>query len=156
MDARSAARVLYMKGWTLKDIADMLGKNSETVRSWSRRDKWPDAREAEYAFQNTAVSKTQSLIAHQLKVLGRIKDKLAESLDEDLPVAELKKLLIDKGETDSLTKLLSTIKGKEIGWDAHVNMVNELVNYIADQDMELGKELHIHATEYLNQKRKQV
>jgi len=145
-----------MKGWSLKDIADMLSKSPETVRSWSRRDKWKDAREAEYAFQQTAVGQVQSLIAHQLKVLGMIRSKMNEELDESLSIQELRRLLIDKGETDSLTKLLSTIKGKELGWDTLVNIVNELVNYIAEQDIELGKEIHLHATEYLNQKRKQA
>lgn len=42
-DPRRKARSLYWHGWDLKQIAEELGGDASTIRSWKHRDKWDDA-----------------------------------------------------------------------------------------------------------------
>jgi len=43
VDAQRQARSLYWRGWGYAQIADELGLNENTVKSWGQRHKWDDA-----------------------------------------------------------------------------------------------------------------
>ena len=42
-EAKREARSLYWRGWSVKQIAEELGLNPNTVASWKNRHKWDDA-----------------------------------------------------------------------------------------------------------------
>jgi hypothetical protein len=145
-----------MEGWQQKDIAATLKKSENTIGKWAKDGRWEESLDNDQQFAQTAVEQTRQLIMHQLKVLNMIKKRQAEAFHDDMEVSELKTLLIDKGETDSLTKLMSTIKGSVMGWDVYVRIITELINFINNQDADLSKRVSPVASEFLNEKRKRV
>lgn len=153
MEAKNAARDLYEQGWTQAAIAKLLHKSENTIGKWVKDGKWEESRSKAQLFKLTAMEQTQALIQHNLHILTMIAKKQASAVNEDLTPTELKALLIDKGETDSLTKLLSTVKGRELGWDQVVKIITELLDYISSQDSEIAKAMQGYANEYLNEKR---
>ncbi len=145
-----------MIGMPQKEIADILRTSEVSVSRWAKDGKWKAKRDQEDSFKETAAEQVRSLISHQLTVLALIAEKQTIGLDSKLSVKELQDRLISKGDVDGLSKLYSSIKGKEMEWDVLVRCIREFIDYLESTEIKLAKEVFPHANEFLNERRKRV
>lgn len=154
MKDREVAYLLYKAGVSKTDISRIFRKSPNTVTRWAKEDNWEEKSVEEALFKETSGEQVRELITYQLKVLNKIKDIRQDDLQNSHEVADLRKLLIDKGDIDALSKLYATIKGKEIEFTQITLIVKELVEYVERERIELAKELTPLAHEFI-QKRMQ-
>jgi transposase len=154
MEKKEAGRILYNQGISQKDIAQMLSVQPKTVNLWVKGEGWDKQRSASSLAKETSEERVWKLISYQLRVVEKITELQEDSLDQNLTVGELKKLLIERGDIDALQKLFTTIKGKELEWGQVVKIVRELIEYVEGENLNLAKQLTPLANEFVNAKRK--
>jgi predicted transcriptional regulator len=153
-DKKSAAQELFNSGYDQKRIAAILDLSEQTISTWKQKHRWEEKRAKKNMAADVAEDVIWELINYQLKALKQRKDSYEEAAEKnkdnkDLPV-------LDKGDVDALQKLWTTVKNKQLDWSVIVKNVHELINYIAENDLELSKKLLSHADDYLNFKRKNL
>jgi transposase len=147
MENKEAARVLYFEGWSQVRIAQALGVAEKTVTDWKKKGYWEKKRAENAIAKDTAEELVLELINWNLNVLKKRKDEWE---------AEGKLDLISKGDIDALSKLFSSIKGKEKTWTNYVTILREFVDFLQTVDLEMSKSLLDPVDEFLNQKRKEM
>lgn len=153
MDDVTKARHLFNVGFNRKEIAEILHKNEKTIGSWAEEGDW-ERRRAEFTLnRETAEERIWKLINYQLKVHERIVEAQDAALETTATTADLKKLLLERGDIDALQKLFTTIKGKELEWTAIVKLIRDFVEYIDTQNQPLSKQILSYANEFINDKR---
>ena len=140
---------MFNDGISGKEIARILGVAEQTVVNWKKRYYWEEERRKKPLARDTAEDAVWELINYQLDALKKIKD--AYKLEKaDKPK------LIDKGDIDALTKMFSTIKGKQLEWSSYVKIVREFVEHIQAIDLELAKSIIDMSDAFLNKKRTEL
>lgn len=156
MDIKSGAYKLYLQGVPQNTIAEVLDVTPQTIGNWSKKYNWEAKRMEANNFKETSAEKIRGLIQHNLNILERIAKKQAETLSEKSSIDELQKALIQKGESDALSKLYAQIKGAEADFDVVVKIVNEVLSYLENENLPLAQKAWPLAHEYLNIKRKEA
>lgn len=156
MEKKEAGKKLYMQGVSQVDIASLLSVDKKTVNLWVKKGNWEDKRIEQDLAKETAQEEIMNLINYQLKVIGFIKKRHEENLMERMEVKELKALLIERGDIDALQKLFTTIKGKELEWDSIVKVIRGFIEYIETIDIAIAKTVAPLASDYLNERRKEL
>lgn len=149
----SAARTLYMQGFTQKRIAAIFNRSENTIGRWAEAGNWAEELADSHTFKHTSLSDVRTLITHNLKILTKIAELNSEFVDTKQTAKELQSLLIERGDVDALQKLFTTIRGKEIEWDQLVKTITEFTEFIESKNIELAKELTVYSNEFINNKR---
>lgn len=149
MEKHQAAYSMYVDGWQQKDIAAIMKVTEATVVNWKKTHDWDKKRTNSVLARETSEEGLQDLIHYQLDVLRHQKDEQLK-----LPAAERK--LIERGDIDALSKMFSSIKGKELEWGNYVVVCRELLNNIRGRDLESARLLMQYITDFLNSKRKSL
>lgn len=149
MEKYIAGQSMYNDGIPQKEIARVLDVSEQTVVTWKKKYNWDEKKEEKILRQSTAEDIVWELVIHNLKVLKRRKDKW-ETEDPETDK------MIDKGDSDSLTKLFSTIKGKQMEWSTYVKIIREFVEHIQTNDQDLAQKILEVSDSFLNIKRKEL
>lgn len=153
MNKHEAAQILYNEGVKQKEIAEILTTTTTTVNRWVAAGQW-DKKRAEHSIKKeTAEERVWNIINYQLRIIDLMMQKHQEDNIENMEIAELKKLLIERGDIDALQKLFTTIKGKELEWSQIVKIVRELLEYIERENNGIAKQVTPLANEFINNKR---
>lgn len=155
MDKKNAAKILFYKGNTFKDIASILNLNEKTVSSWAHKYKWKDDKDKKDLFRQTNEERILSLINHNLIVLEKISIIQANTIENCNDIKELEKALTKKGDIDALSKLFSAIKGKELDFEKVIDICREIIEYLED-DPELSQKIIPYINQFINDKRNKL
>lgn len=150
---KDAAKILFLNGIPQKEIANILDRTEATVSDWAKEGKWREERSEKALFKETNEERIWKMIDYQCSVIEHIIDVHKNELEDHLSPADLKKLLIDKGDIDALQKLFTTIKSKEIEWASIVRLIREFTEYIESRDLNLAQAIIPLAHEFINEKR---
>lgn len=153
MTKKQAAHILYLSGLSLKEIASTLQVSYNTISKWSSASDWKRSKTQKALREQTSQGRIWGLIDYQLKIIERLTQMRATTLEKTTDPESLKKALIERGDIDALQKLFTTIKGKEITWDQMVKLTRELIEFIEKHHFELAKQIAPLANRWLNQKR---
>ena len=124
MDNKSGAFKLYLQGVPQKTIAEVLEVSAVTVNNWVKKYGWEEKRIEANNFKETAAERIRGLIQHNLIILELIAQKQMKKINTKSSVETLQKALIQKGESDALSKLYAQIKGAEADFDVVVKNCN--------------------------------
>ena len=140
---------MFLEGVPQGEIAQVLGVSPNTVSKWKHKNRWEEARSSRALYQETAVEKVWKLVNWNLSVLETRMEEMEDS-------GELK--LIERGDIDALTKLFSSIKGKEKSWAHYVSTIREFLAYAQSVDLDLAKRLISTGItdQFLNEKRQNL
>lgn len=144
-----AGQSMFNEGIQGKEIARILGVSEQTVVTWKRKYDWEDQRRKKTLARETAEDAVWELINYQLDALKKIKEAYRND-NADKPK------LLDKGDIDALTKMFSTIKGKQLEWSSYVKIIREFVDHIQAIDIELAKAIIDMSDAFLNKKRTEL
>lgn len=153
IDKKSAAQVLFNEGWEQKNIAFILGLSEQTISSWKQKHSWEEKRAKKNMAREAAEDYIWELINFQVRAL-KVKVDIQEAKLNKGEIDSLSPL--DKGDVDALQKLWTTVKNKQLDWSVVVNNIGELIAFVSERDLELGKKLLSHCDDYLNFKRKNL
>lgn len=145
MEKKDAARILYFQGKSIREVANVLTLNKNTVSKWYQRGDWKNKK---ISFDLHKISNTEitlDLIAYQLKTLQQIKDDYIDS-------GELK--LLERGDIDALQKLHTTIKYEHKKFEHYVGVMKEFMSFLKEYDNSLAKLLVDASNVFLNERRK--
>ncbi len=156
MSKRDAAYILYLNGWSHKQIANLVDMSPDTVARWSSKYGWKNKKNEKGLLEQTSRERILSLIDYQLKIIEKITHINSQKLAGKLDVSQLQSILISKGDIDALTKLASTIKGKEMSWDNMVKITKEILDFIESENLTLAKRISPFLREWLNHKRENL
>ena len=156
MTNNQSAKILYDQGFELKEISKIIRVSYNTISKWSSSGNWKQLKTDKLLREETTQDSIRKLIEFQLKVLEKMTTASKKDLDNTDDVVGLSKLLIGKGEIDALQKLFTTIKAKEITWDGIVKSSRELMEYIAEFDLNLAKKVSPVIEDWLNIKRESL
>lgn len=141
MDKKDAAWVLYEKGYTQKNIAQILKVSEQTIVTWKKEKDWDKKLADRKELYESNADKILKLIAYQLRALERMTSEWEETGS---------KQLIGKGEIDALSKLYSTIKTKETSWAQTIETIKLFMEYLQQQNIDLAKKVADFADMFLN------
>lgn len=147
MDKKDAAWELFKEGWTQTKIAKILGVSERTIGNWKNEGDWDSKMIRHKQLWENNEAEVATLISYQLRTLRRLTKEWEE---------EGKNRLIGKGEVDSLSKLYSTIKKKDITWGYYINVCKDLMQFLQREDIELAQALTEQLDIFLNEKRQQL
>ncbi len=147
MEKHLAAKDLYNEGWDQKDIAAIIRVSEQTIVNWKKKYQWEKKRVESMLARETSEEALWSLINYQLDVLKHKAEKYKEKPKDEWE-------LIDKGDVDALSKMFSSVKGKQLEWTNYVRICRELLDHMQGINLTLAKELIPEVTEFLNNKRK--
>jgi len=155
MESHVAGLSLFKNGASHIDISKILKVSQNTVSTWAKKYKWKDELNRQYEFQESSLEYVRGLIHYNLKILDAIKEKMLQTHDlETATIEELKKMLTERGDVDSLNKLYVNIRGKEISWDQVVRSTREFLEYMEYEDHKLAQKLADYANDFLDKKRR--
>gem|GEM_PF-1814774 len=143
-DERVAARDLFMLGRDQQYVARVLKISETTMSKWAKEGNWREQRSQKFALEESRADRMLGLIDYQIEALQNL-------TDEHRSAGKLK--LLDKGEIDALSKLFSTIKGRDVTWSQYVNVTRELIEFLSSRDNELAKLVVEHTDAFLMHKR---
>lgn len=129
---RVAAEALFNTGWSQRDIAQALNLDETTVSTWAQKHKWREKRAQRLLARENSEEAILQMIEHQTNVLLKIATRQRqeiEDLGDKATLDQLKSSLLQNGQLDGLQKLFTTLKGKELGWEDHVNVCTDLLNF---------------------------
>ncbi|WP_420582078.1 DUF1804 family protein [Reichenbachiella sp.] len=149
MEKHLAAQILYNEGTDQKQIAAVMEVSEQTVGTWKKKYDWDRKRVEHTLAKETAEESLWELINHQLEVLKYRKEE-----NRKKPKDEWK--LIDKGDIDALSKMFSSVKGKQLEWSNYVKISRELLDFIQSDSLELAKALTGPLQNFLANKRKEL
>lgn len=139
-ELREKAYLLFASGMGIKQIAEELGVHEKSVFRWRRKYEWEARQPRIDLMRRTAEERIWELVNDQLDLIERRRDKMK-------PDDEQGSFLI-KSEVESLQKLFSTIKTKQLDWTARMSMIREFITYLKYADFELYKKVEPHITGY--------
>lgn len=144
MEAKTAAKILYMEGMAQKEIAKLLGVTETTIGTWKKDNNWEAERTRKNLLSMTNTETMEELIHYQQQtLLTQVKEWKEQGTGK----------LISKGDVDALSKLYSTIKKKDTVWADYVKIIREFAEYIAEKNPKLAKEVVDVANDFINDKR---
>lgn len=143
----SAAKDLYMCGWNQDRIAEALDCSTTTISKWVNENGWQKERIRKYDLVESNAARIMDLIDYQIEALKKITDTNRDNHN-------LK--LLEKGDIDALSKLFSTIKGREIAWTMYVDVIRETLEYVSLKNPELARQLIPHTDAFLIFKRERI
>jgi HrpA-like RNA helicase len=149
MEKHLAAQVLYNEGIDQNEIAKVIGVSETSIVNWKKKHDWDRRRVQHVLAKETAEETLWELINYQLSVLKFKKEQMLKSPEEN-------RKLIDKGDIDALSKMFSSVKGKQLEWSNYVKICREVLEYIQTEDLELAKSLNAVLTVFLANKRKEL
>ncbi|MEZ0611939.1 helix-turn-helix domain-containing protein [Fibrella sp. WM1] len=137
---QEAGKLLYMLDVSGQKIASTLGVSETTVSNWVKRNGWREERAEGRALK-------QSLENGLLEVIEYAVDVLREHVKTNRSAGTFQPL--DKGQVDALSKMYAQIKGKDMAYAAVVNLVKEIIQFVAAQNPDLARELVPYTNEFL-------
>ncbi len=143
MEARDAAKSLFLAGWEQNRIAKLLEVAPNSITAWKKAGAWEKKRTEQALAQETASERIWKLINHNLRV---IEERTEQDPDK----------LIERGDIDALYKLFAAVKTKEVAWGAYITTARELMEYVQQMQLDLAKQLDPLLDEFLKQKRKDL
>jgi len=147
MQKHDAARLLFMEGFSQKEIARYMRVTENTVSKWSQSGKWKERKISLSLMQDNSVQRIMELIDYQTTALKRKKDSW---IDEDPDTTRL----IDRGDIDALQKLFTTIRRDSKKFTDYVSVLKEFFEYLEAVDLKLAKGLTAYGDRFLNEKQK--
>lgn len=142
-EKREAARILFLEGYTLERIGEILKVSHRSVGTWAREGNWKERRVRNSMLQENSVNHLMEIFEYQVRCLKRKKDEMEES-NEMTP--------FKPGEFDALQKLYSTIKSDHRQFSDYVAVMKELLSWIKDKNLILAQELTTLADLFLHEK----
>lgn len=134
------AWILYKEGFSQKRIAKMIGVTEKTIVQWKKKGDWENKLAKHTQLYETNAEMVQELIGHQLRTLKALVNEWQENEE---------KRLIGKGETDSLSKLYSMIKRKDIAWTNYIEVMKDFLEFLSSENLNLSKEITEYADAFL-------
>lgn len=150
MTKKEAGFILYLQDVELEEISKTLEVNYNTVAKWSSVGNWKEKKTEKLLQKQTSQDRIWGLISYQLEVIELITAARKQDRTGNETVKELKETLIDRGDIDALQKLFTTIKSKEVTWDAVVKSTRSLIEHLEKADIELAKAVTPLVNEWLN------
>jgi hypothetical protein len=147
MQNKDIAKELFNAGWGQNRIAEALDVSEKTIGDWKKKGNWEQKRTEEALARETSEARLWKLINYQLKAL----EKKTEEWEHD---AEYR--LLDKGDIDALSKMYSSVKGKQHTWAQAVELITELTEFIEGKNLDLAKKLLPYTDEFLMNKKGQM
>lgn len=142
-EKRDAARILFLEGYTMERIGQILKVSHRTVGTWSRDGNWKERRVRNSMLQENSVNHLFEIFEYQVRCLKQKKDKMEET-------GEIEPF--KPGEFDALQKLYSTIKSDHRQFSDYVAVMKELLAWLKDKNLTLAQELTTLADEFLHEK----
>lgn len=142
-EKREAARILFLEGYTLERIGQILKVSQRSVGTWSREGNWKERRVRNNMLQENSVNHLFEIFEFQVRCLKQKKDEMEES-GEMVP--------FKPGEFDALQKLYSTIKSDHRQFSDYVSVMKELLAWLKDKNLAMAQELTTLADEFLHEK----
>lgn len=142
-EKREAARILFLEGYTMERVGDILKVSHRTVGTWSKDGNWKERRVRNNMLQENSVNSLMEIFEFQVRCLKKKKDEMEEQ-GELTP--------FKPGEFDALQKLYSTIKSDHRQFSDYVAVMKELLAWLKDKNLTLAQELTTLADEFLHEK----
>jgi len=147
MTPKQAAYDLFEIGWTQKHIAAALKISETTISKWAKKYDWDGERAKNTAADEANEARLKKLINYNLRVLQLKTEEWEQA-------GELK--LIERGDVDALSKLYSSIKGKEHTWAQQVELITEFIGFVEKKSLDLAKKLLPLGDEFVTGKKASV
>ena len=142
-EKREAARILYLEGYTLTRISQILKISMTSLGKWKEQGQWAERRVRQNMLQENTVNDLFEIFEFQVRCLKKKKQEMEEAQDFTP---------FKPGEFDALQKLYSTIKSDHRQFSDYVAVMKELLSWIKDKNLILAQELTTLADEFLHEK----
>lgn len=142
-EKREAARILYLEGYTLTRINQILKISMTSLGKWQKQGQWAERRVRQNMLQENSVNDLFEIFEFQVRCLKKKKNEMEEAQDFTP---------FKPGEFDALQKLYSTIKSDHRQFSDYVGVLKELLQYVKDRDLDLAQKLTSLADEFLHEK----
>lgn len=137
-DKQRDAEDLFFRDYSQKRIAEILGVAESTVSDWVTKFGWGEKRASRSSVKKSSEDRILKLIDYQLLAMEQRAEIHLATLEGD---GEFALPSLDKGQIDSLSKLFSGIKGKELTFAKKVEVITEFFDLVQSKDLDLGKQL---------------
>ena len=150
-EKKGAAEILFMTGWSQKEIATTLDISEKTVSAWATVGQWKGQRIKRELAGFEASETMQDIFLWQLK---KLKAKTVELDAEETNTGKVQ--LIDKGHFDALNKAYAIIKPQNSSWAQKAQIITELLGFVKTNHPELAQSLIKPTQAYLEMARKEM
>lgn len=142
MTKKEKAFNLFMADKSQKDIAKILGVSENTMSKWSKEGNWAETYIKRNISETTREDLTMRIIMHQLRCINKMID---EAQDEDNFTP------LEGKYADGILKLTNTIKKEAIGFETITKVVSEFLQFAAQRNLDLGKQMIDISHEFLRE-----
>ncbi len=146
----SAARSLYLTGnYNQAEIARMLGISDASITKAKKEEGWEEEIVMQQKIEESSESIIRELVHYNLMILRGRARKGMKSLEDGETTDASDLTLISGKETDGLSKLFAQIKRKDLAFSDTVNIITNLLDFIARKDKSLAEQVTAYTDEYI-------
>jgi predicted transcriptional regulator len=147
MEKKDAALHLYVENVSQADIAKMLKVSEVTVSNWANKGDWKAKRSKKAISEILIHERLVEMLEYHMELESKkIKDNRESGTYEPL----------DKESINTISKLYSQIKSKELQFDQMVKLLRQFIVYIETVDLTLAKGVIEHTNDFINDRRKSM
>lgn len=140
VDKVDAAKIMLRQGKTQESVAKVLGIAVKTIRTWCEKYKWNEM----FGMWEVVETDTLEIMQYQSMAMKYKKDRL---LKEGAETGNYE--LMSRGDIDALQKLSTIFRDDLKDFSNHSKVTQEVMEFVAERDNELAKQLIPHVTAYL-------
>jgi predicted transcriptional regulator len=140
-----AAKVLYLEGYNMKDIGDILSINERTVARYANDHNWAHIKLQKQLMESNAIANLYEVFAYQADCLKKQKDQKVEQGDFTG---------FSSGTFDAMQKLYNVIRTDYKSYKIYARVMADYMEYMEAFDLDIAKLLIPGSKQFLADKQR--